>query len=106
MIKYSNGLFCTIQLFCKLGAVIIGSILVATLMMVLVYSLPTERMFDHVKESEEIYSESSSDFLLPNIQSSILSKPTEAIMLNNALYDEKDDNLITKEIARTGAFQN
>lgn len=74
---------------CKLIIILIVSIVVANLLMVLVYSLPTDRMFSHAKASSELFSSDYIDMWAPGIPSTTLSYPTDAIMINNAIYSDK-----------------
>lgn len=73
------------------GTRILFCSVIFTILMVLVYCIPTERIKENVQNSMTIY-ETEGDYYYwaPEIQSSRLDNFTDALMLNIAMYDNSD----------------
>ncbi len=79
---------------CKLTVVLLISVLLATVLMLLVYLLPTQNMQKHIKESVQVM-EQEGDYheTLPGVISSRLDNFTDSIMLLSSAHKEQT-NLI------------
>ena len=60
--------------------------IVCTILVVLTYALPTERMFLHAKESKESFNEAYIESWAPGIESATIPTQSDAIMINNAIF--------------------
>lgn len=75
-----------IRSVCKLVMVLITSVAVANILIIVVYGIPTDRMFSHAKSGAELFGSNYIDTWAPGIPSATPSYPTDAIMINNAIY--------------------
>lgn len=78
---------------CKLIVTLVVSILIANVLMISVYGIPTDRMFSHAKANADLFGNSYIDTWAPGIPSATLSYSTDAIMINNAIYQDNKSSV-------------
>lgn len=74
----------------KLFIALIACIIIGTVSMIGVYSIPTNRLFSHAKSNAEMFEVSFATSWAPGLPSATLSYPTDAIMINNAIYQDSE----------------
>lgn len=79
-----------IKKFCKLIVILVASVVIANCLMIIVYSIPTGRVFSHAKSSADLFGVAYIDTWAPGIPSATLSYPTDAVMINNAIYQDNN----------------
>lgn len=76
-----------------LGGMIGGGLIIGTILMIMLYSLPTGRIYQNAGESVPLYSTQMTDNWSGSAPYTELSNFTESIMINNALYRPYEDNV-------------
>ena len=75
-------------------AVLIVMVIVFLTQMLIVYSIPTERMFSNAKQSKEVFSANCFTAWTPYIDSAKASYSTDAIMISCAIYSNKENRTV------------
>lgn len=81
-----------LSVFFKTILLLVSSVCVGALLLIIVYTIPTKRMFANAKESKDVFrSEGMYKEIISSYPNTRLDNFTDAIILNESIFDSKDD---------------